>query len=621
MRLRKKTLIGISVTLVSLIAVLYVTSRTILLNSFIELEEQSTRQNVERVPSALSSELSSLDVFTFDWAAWDDTYAFIEDANPDYVESNLVDETFTGAGLNLMLFINSSGEIVFGKAFDLQNETEIPVPQSFLELLSDDDLLWSHPETDSSVNGIVLLPEDPMLIASRPILTSEDEGPIRGALVMGSYFNSEEINRLAETTHLSLVAHRFDDPQLPPDFQTALSNLPDEEQFFIQPLSEESIAGYTLIKDVYGNPCLVFRVDMGRDIYKQGQASLSHLLLSLVAVSTVFGIVSVLLLEKFVLSRLAQLSSCVKNIGKSGDLSMRISKEGNDELSDLSGEVNKMLSALEGSQREIRHYSEHLEELVKERTGELKEAQEHLLKAERLAAIGEAAAMIGHDLRNPLTGIAGATYYLKAKVSPKMDRKAKEMLELIERDIEYSNKIMNDLQEYSREIRLELAETTTKSIMRKVSSLVEVPKDIQIIDATQSEPKIRVDVEKMERVFVNIIKNAIEAMPNGGKLTVKSEGTNGNLKIAFTDTGVGVPDDVLAEIWEPLFTTKGKGMGLGLSFCKRIVKAHRGTISVKSTVGRGTTFTLTLPIEPRLEGGEEVWLKEPESSLSTTTKA
>ena len=120
-------------------------------------------------------------------------------------------------------------------------------------------------------------------------------------------------------------------------------------------------------------------------------------------------------------------------------------------------------------EKQLEEYTEHLEEKVKERTRELKEAQEQLVKSERLAAIGELAAMIGHDLRNPLTGIVGATYYLKRRLESKMDKKAGEMLDLIEKDVEYSNKIINDLLEYSGEVRLELSETTLKQLIRKRS--------------------------------------------------------------------------------------------------------------------------------------------------------
>jgi len=236
---------------------------------------------------------------------------------------------------------------------------------------------------------------------------------------------------------------------------------------------------------------------------------------------------------------------------------------------------------------------------------ERKRMGQQLLKSERLVATGEVAAMVGHDLRNPLTGIAGATYYLKMKLGPNLDTKSKEMLDLIEKDIEYSNKIITDLLEYSKKMRLEPTETTPKSILEQALSLVEVPKNIRVSDATQSKLKIVVDVEKMKRVFVNIIKNSVDAMPEGGKLTIRSKDTKGNLEITFTDTGVGMAEDILGKIGTPLFTTKAKGIGLGLSICKRIVDAHWGNISVKSKVGKGTTFTLTIPIEPKLEGGEK----------------
>lgn len=272
-------------------------------------------------------------------------------------------------------------------------------------------------------------------------------------------------------------------------------------------------------------------------------------------------------------------------------------------------------------EKKLEEYSQQLGELVEKRTRQLRETQEQLLRSERLATIGEVAAMVGHDLRNPLTGIAGATYYLKTKFDSKMDKKTKDILELIEKDIDYSNKIINSLLDYSKEIRLELAETTPKTIIKDALTLVKVPKNIQILDFTKNEPKIEIDTQKMKRVFVNIIKNAVDAMPEGGRLTITSKESNGNLEIAFTDTGTGIPKDIVEKIWTPLFTTKAKGMGLGLSICKRIVEAHRGSISAESTVEKGATFTVTLPTKPKIEGGEKTWVNIPESLLLTTTKA
>jgi sensor domain CHASE-containing protein len=139
---------------------------------------------------ALSRELSGLESITGDWASWDDTYTFIEDANTEYVQSNLIDGTFIELKLNLMMFIYSSGRNVFTKAFDLQNEEEIAIPSGLQEHLSSDSPLVAHPDTESSTTGIVLLSEGPMLVSFQPVLTSEDAGPIRGTLIMARYLDN-----------------------------------------------------------------------------------------------------------------------------------------------------------------------------------------------------------------------------------------------------------------------------------------------------------------------------------------------------------------------------------------------------------------------------------------------
>jgi two-component system, sporulation sensor kinase E len=132
---------------------------------------------------------------------------------------------------------------------------------------------------------------------------------------------------------------------------------------------------------------------------------------------------------------------------------------------------------------------------------------------------------------------------------------------------------------------------------------------------------MEVDIDKIKRVFVNMIRNAIDVMPKGGRLTIKSTKLNENVQITFSDTGMGMTKETLEKLWAPLFTTKAKGMGLGLAICKRIVEAHGGSISVESVVGKGTTFAITIPIKPRSElGGEKIWVSELESLSLTTTK-
>jgi PAS domain S-box-containing protein len=250
--------------------------------------------------------------------------------------------------------------------------------------------------------------------------------------------------------------------------------------------------------------------------------------------------------------------------------------------------ISRDITKLKETEEKLNLYSKHLEKLVEEKTKQLR-------KVEWLAAIGKMAAMVGHDLRNPLTVITNAVYYLKNKYGSSIDNNSNEMFQLIEKSIEYSNKIINDLLEFSGEIKLEMAETGPKTILKEALLLVAVPKNIQMVDATQSKPRIVVDMQKMQRVFINLIKNAIEAMPEGGKLTIGTSEVNDSVEFSFSDTGIGISKENMEKIFTPLFTTKTKGMGLGLSICKRMVEAHGGSISVESTVGKGATFKVVIP--------------------------
>ena len=225
-----------------------------------------------------------------------------------------------------------------------------------------------------------------------------------------------------------------------------------------------------------------------------------------------------------------------------------------------------------------------------------------LQQTERLAAIGQTAAMVGHDLRNPLQAISSATYVLEKNLTPAASEQTQEMLEAIENSVRYSDRIVDDLMEYSQDLLLELSVATPKSLLSDAMSQVKIPKNITISDSTSEDLKIRVDAAKIKRVFVNLVENAVDAMPKGGELKIRSNLSNGCLEVKFTDTGPGVDGNVLRQLWKPLVTTKPKGIGLGLAICKRIAEAHGGSISVDSKAGEGTTFTLTIPIAPRQAG-------------------
>lgn len=344
-------------TLAGLSGVLYSASRAVMLRSFAKLEEQDTRQNLERALSALSDDLSTLDRTTGDYSAWNRTYDFAVHPDPEYAQSELPDGMLIRYRINAILIFNSSGGLLVSKGFDLKTRRVTSVSKSLLEHLSSHTELLHHVDARSSIVGALLLPEAPMLVASRPILTADGKGPIHGTLIMGRYLDSSEVNGLAEITHLPLTLHRFDDPRIPADFEAARKSLSSQAPTLIRPLNTDSIGAYLLVQDIYGNPALILNLNLPREIYRQGRASLLQLVLSLLASGFVFVSVTLFLFEKTLLSRVIGLSSSVADIGARGDPSARVSLRGQDELSNLGRAINRMLEALEKSQ-EDRHASE-----------------------------------------------------------------------------------------------------------------------------------------------------------------------------------------------------------------------------------------------------------------------
>lgn len=171
------------------------------------------------------------------------------------------------------------------------------------------------------------------------------------------------------------------------------------------------------------------------------------------------------------------------------------------------------------------------------------------------------------------------------------------MLGILDKAIDHSDRIINNLLEYAREMHIELTDCSMSTLLEAAIGMIHVPDTIQILNQVNQKTKVRVDANKILRVFINLIKNAIDAMPDKGKLEITSRQTKNWVKIIFADTGIGIPDDILLKLFSPLVTTKAQGMGFGLAICKRIVETHGGNITVKTKLNKGTTFTVALPIE------------------------
>ncbi len=244
-------------------------------------------------------------------------------------------------------------------------------------------------------------------------------------------------------------------------------------------------------------------------------------------------------------------------------------------------------------QKELEKQTELLESILAQRTKQLKDS-------ERLAAIGQTAAMVGHDLRNPLQTITGELYLAKDDIASleneTMKHNLQENIRIIEEQAIYMDKIVSDLQAFVQPVKIEKNPVNLQALVRAVLAVVPIPANVKVSLEIRNISTVKGDFQLLKRVLINLVTNAVQAMPQGGQLHLKAQvNSNGQVLLKVKDTGVGIAENIRGQIFTPLFTTKPRGQGFGLAVCKRVIEAHGGTIDFKSEVGKGAEFTLMLP--------------------------
>jgi PAS domain S-box-containing protein len=235
--------------------------------------------------------------------------------------------------------------------------------------------------------------------------------------------------------------------------------------------------------------------------------------------------------------------------------------------------------------------------IIRDITGRI-EIEEKLVKAERLASIGELAGQIGHDLRNPLAAINNGVYLLKKKNALMPENERIKVCEVIETAIKDSDRIITSLVDYASDLNMEMEHCTPKLLTLKALSKVIIPERINIVNLSSDQIDLYLDAQKIETSFVRVIENAIDAMPENGLLKISSELKGSYVEISFQDSGTGISEAIQSKLFAPLVTTKAKGMGMSLAISKRIVEALGGTITFESTKNQGTTISFNLPVKP-----------------------
>jgi len=318
----------------------------------------------------------------------------------------------------------------------------------------------------------------------------------------------------------------------------------------------------------------------------------------------VLGVFLVLLLSFFITTGitrpLREMVWATRKIAE-GDLTLELPISSKDEIGQLAESFNHMLVRLKQARQELEDYGRTLEEKVERRSQQLKKIQVQLMQSEKLASLGRLASGVAHEINSPLTGILTFSHLLmrKLKDNPELQRE----LEIIVRETTRVSTIVRGLLDFARESKPQKRPSNLNELILHTLSLVErqsVFQDVRIVKNLHPQvPLVLLDANQIQQVFMNILLNAADAMPAGGTLTITSNPEDSFVQVRFTDTGIGIPEKNLNRIFDPFFTTKAdkKGTGLGLAVSYGIIDRHRGQIDVQSEEGKGTTFTIKLPLQ------------------------
>ena len=561
MTLRKKTLWMVGTTLVGLLILLLTISSTILLQGFVKLEKLEVEKNIIRLNNIFANELERLSILADDYGSWDDTYEYMHNHNKEYINTNMVDSTFENLNLNLIMLLDLNGKIIFekhrhGKKFDSKpfelNEHIDPIIKNIPKLRS-----------------LVLLPDEIMLLATYPIITSEKKGPSRGTFIMGYFLDQTEIDRISNLAQLSITVQRLDKP---PSIEI------DQR---IQIIDKHNISGLTTIKDIYNKPAILLKLTMPRNIFQQGLSSLGYVSIFVLSFAIISASLILWLFERLVLSRLAFLSEEMENISVNSKLTV----QGDDELDQLAMTINKMITELQESNDKTLLLLNDNQFLVS-RSLAIQEDERRELSRELHDEFGQCLTAIQADAANIVELTKNNDIEFKNKIIPSANAV-----------IDTSGHIYNIVHSLMQQLRpsgldeLGLTEALQELISKwqtrhKVNCILMIEADnLNLLGNNINIMIYRIIQESL----TNIAKHA-----QASQVIITLNIAAQKLTINIHDNGCGM-------------NINNHKRGLGLIGIRERVRSLDGTINLNSTIGKGVKIALTIPIAEKYLSKHQKW--------------
>lgn len=558
--------LGVLTTMTALIAF------TSSLQRISDIERGQANDAALRVQRQLANSLADLAGTTTDWAWWDDSFQFVTDGDPEYVEANLYPDAFVPIGISLVAFVDADGTIVFD-AWYVEDDDETPVPGAVLDLIRRGGALdYLDADLQATKGGIVTTDDAIFLVSSRSILRSDQTGEGVGHLLMGRLVDEQFAVELAELTGLDLTLERCDVVTC-----DGLSSTPTITT------TADTITTATAIDSLDGRPALRLEVVEPRTTYRESRAGIDRTLVILLAVGALATLVTIAGIRRLVVHPLERLGKTVDDVARNSDPSLRADAKRTDEIGALAGGVNVMLARLQHAQDQLRRANQQLEGAS--------------------AAKSRFLSHVSHELRTPINGVLAYAQLLQLDG---LEPDANESVEQIITSARHITALVDEFLDIARieagAIPLAIDVVDPTAIARQVIAMT------QPLAAAQStrvdldvgdDVAVLADELRLRQALLNLVSNAIK-YGNNSPVEISIGHIGPAVQIAVRDHGNGIPAHQLPRLFIPFDrldadNSNQQGTGLGLSVTKQLVELMHGHIDVTSHPSDGTTFTITLP--------------------------
>lgn len=646
MQLRHKIILIVSLVVVSYAAIDHTIQRSTVMPSFAELESVEARTNMDRVVQAIQNEIDQVDELCRARASWDETYAFVSAESPAerarYERSNLGRSSFANARIDLLYVCSPDGTVVWGEVRDWREDRALSLRQMPSKQLSAGHAYLVSQnvprgfEADAQrgyISGLVQTEHGPMLLASRPILTSEGEGPIRGTVILGRFLNDALVSDLGLRTSVKIALWPLDSPEIPPEEGAVLADVTSSAEPVLVERGKEVLDVYTTVADMRRAPALLVRARLPRSIMMRGANAVRYAFLSTMASGLLLLLVLLAVLQTTVLAPIGKLTRHALYIGQTEDATVKLEfAEGRqDEIGVLSREFDSMLQKLAKSRATvvetarragmseiangILHNVGNVLNSVNVSAGMLAERVRgsKVTRLEKLTGLAEKHADdLGDFLTKDPKGKHFRPYLSELTRLMRSDQKEMEQeMASLSDGIEHIRALVSSQQAHAGKSGLreptDLVSSVDKALQVSREATTDSP-DVEVVcDYAPDLPGARLDRHKLMEILVNVIKNAREALAEVESerrivvaMTTSRSQTGGEVvMITVSDNGPGIDPVNLTKVFNHGFTTKPNGCGFGLHASANAATEMGGSLKAHSPGSEGgATFVLEFPFEP-----------------------